>query len=68
LLRVLLQFVVVLWTFAVVFSFIDAAGRQWRIKRWSAKLLAICRVRLAFSNWHGGVTPPHALIVVNHVS
>ena len=68
LLRVLLHLVVGLWTCAVVFPFTDAAGRQWRIKRWSTKLLAICRVRLAFSNWHGGVTPPRALIVANHVS
>ncbi|WP_395826349.1 lysophospholipid acyltransferase family protein [Collimonas sp.] len=68
LLRVLLHLVVGLWTCAVVFPFIGAAGRQWRIKRWSIKLLAICRVRVVLSNPHGAVTPPRALIVANHVS
>jgi len=68
LLRVLSHLMVGLWTCAVVFPFADDTGRQWRIKHWSIKLLAICRVRVALSNPQGSVAPLRALIVANHVS
>lgn len=68
LLRVLLHLFIGLWSCAVVFPFADAAGRQWRIKRWSIKLLAICGVRVEIKHAGGAPDVPKALIVSNHVS
>jgi 1-acyl-sn-glycerol-3-phosphate acyltransferase len=68
LLRVLLHLLLGLWTCAVVFPFADAAGRQWRIKHWSIKLLAICDVRVEIKHAGGAPDVTKALIVANHVS
>jgi 1-acyl-sn-glycerol-3-phosphate acyltransferase len=68
LMRVVLHLVRGLVTCAVVFPWIDEAGRQGRIKRWSAKLLALCRVELEVLHDQGAQAAPRALIVANHVS
>ncbi|AIY40045.1 1-acyl-sn-glycerol-3-phosphate acyltransferase [Collimonas arenae] len=68
LVRVLLHLVVGLWTCAVVFPLADATGRRWRIRKWSAELLAICRVQVSLHNPGNSVAPTRALIVANHVS
>ncbi|MDP5008043.1 MAG: 1-acyl-sn-glycerol-3-phosphate acyltransferase [Glaciimonas sp.] len=66
--RVLLHLVVGLCTCAFVFPLTDAAGRQWRIRHWSIKLLAICRVTVQLRNPGKFELTSHALIVSNHVS
>ncbi|HYD95604.1 MAG TPA: lysophospholipid acyltransferase family protein [Noviherbaspirillum sp.] len=68
LLRVLLHLFEGLATCALVFPFIDDAGRRARIRRWSARLLAICRVRVRIAHLHGAQSAPRALMVANHVS
>lgn len=68
LLRVLLHLFAGLSTCAVVFPLTDAAGRAQRIRNWSIKLLAICRVQVTLCNLSGSASPPRALIVANHVS
>lgn len=68
LLRVVLHLIAGLLTCALIFPLIDTVGREARIRRWSAKLLAICSVKVEISR-HGDVQPvPHALVVANHVS
>lgn len=66
--RLLAHLVAGLCTSAFVFPLTDAAGRERRIRRWSARLLAICGVTVRIN--HNGNTGelPHALIVANHVS
>ncbi len=63
-----LHLVTALWICALVFPFTDAAGRGWRIRRWSARLLSICRVQVEIT--HHGAEPAdgYALVVANHVS
>lgn len=68
LLRVLVHFSQGLVICALVFPLIDTAGRRAHIKRWSNKLLAICRVQLHVIHDHGAQDAPRALIVANHVS
>ncbi|MEB0013411.1 lysophospholipid acyltransferase family protein [Glaciimonas sp. Gout2] len=57
-----------LLTCALVFPFTDAAGRHWRIRRWSIKVLAICRVTVEVSNPYQRDIASPALIIANHVS
>jgi 1-acyl-sn-glycerol-3-phosphate acyltransferase len=52
-------------TCAFVFPCVNEAARQVRIQRWSAKLLAICRIELAM---YDVASTSHALIVSNHIS
>lgn len=68
LVRVLFHLAAGLWTCAVIFPLTDAAGRAWRIKQWSIKLLAICGVQIAIESAAGAQVAPRALIVANHVS
>lgn len=49
-----------------VFPLLDDAGRQRRIRRWSARLLAILRIELRVSGMPPESGP--ALLVANHVS
>lgn len=57
-----------LWTCALVFPLTDAAGRSWRIKHWSIKLITLCGVELEIKHGVGAEVAPRALIVSNHVS
>lgn len=66
--RVLLHLFRGLAICALVFPFIDAAGRLAHIKRWSSSLLALCRVRIEIIPPKNGHTATRALIVANHVS
>lgn len=68
LLRILVHLLRGLVTCAFVFPLLDAAGRQTQVKRWSAKLLALCRVKVEVLHDHGAPDAPRALIVANHVS
>ncbi len=67
LLRIVLHLFAGLATCALVFPFIGAPARIARIKRWSVKLLALCRVRVEFTD-AGVREASRALIVSNHVS
>ncbi|HJV75532.1 MAG TPA: lysophospholipid acyltransferase family protein [Noviherbaspirillum sp.] len=68
LLRVLVHLFRGLTICALVFPWIDAAARQSHIKRWSIKLLALCRVKVEVVHDHGAPDAARALIVANHVS
>ena len=67
-LRVCFHLLVGLWSCALVFPWTDAAGRAWRIKHWSIKLVAICGVRIEIKQLPGAPPVTRALIVANHVS
>src|SRR3569832_2963171 len=69
--RLLVHLAVGLCTCAFIFPLTDVAGRERRIRRWSARLLAICgvTVRTAHVKRDGDAEHlPHALIDANHVS
>lgn len=68
LLRVGVHLLVGLWTCALVFPLTNAAGRAWRIKCWSIKLVAMCGVDVEIRHGVGTETAARALIVANHVS
>lgn len=68
LLRVVLHLFRGMATCAFVFPLIDHAGRQQRIKRWSARLLALAGVEVRVSCRPGVQPAARALIVSNHVS
>ncbi|MNJ98823.1 1-acyl-sn-glycerol-3-phosphate acyltransferase [compost metagenome] len=65
-LRVMLHLVQGLCTSAFIFPFISTAGRDRRIKQWSAALLGILQVEVDIRNEAGAST--QALIVSNHIS
>lgn len=65
-LRVMLHLVQGLCTSAFIFPFISTAGRDQRIKKWSAALLGILQVEVDIRNEAGAST--QALIVSNHIS
>lgn len=65
-LRVMLHLVQGLCTSAFIFPFISTAGRDQRIKQWSAALLGILQVEVDIRNEAGAST--QALIVSNHIS
>src|SRR5438445_6747988 len=67
-LRVCLHLLVGLATCAAVFPWIDAAGRERRIQRWSQQLLGICGVRVALTHAPSARPAARALIVANHIS
>ena len=64
--RVMLHLLQGLCTSALVFPFVDSAGRDRRIKKWSAGLLAILHVEVEVINEAGPAA--QALIVSNHIS
>jgi len=66
--RLLLHLFEGLLTCALVFPLLDAAGRQARVKRWSARMLEVCGVRLRLAPAGDTRIMPHALVVSNHVS
>lgn len=68
LLRVILHLFQGLATCAFMFPLLGDEGRQRRIRTWSRKLLAICRVELQVLNEPGVQPAARALIVSNHVS
>jgi 1-acyl-sn-glycerol-3-phosphate acyltransferase len=68
LLRVILHLFQGLATCAFAFPLLSEQGRQERIRKWSAKLLALCRVRLQVLQAQDVQPAPRALIVSNHVS
>ncbi|TQK07119.1 1-acyl-sn-glycerol-3-phosphate acyltransferase [Herbaspirillum sp. SJZ107] len=53
-------------TCALVFPWAGARLREHLVRRWSARLLAICRVRV--EHMAGAAPLAHALIVPNHIS
>ncbi len=55
-------------TCAFIFPMIDSARRQTHVRRWSSKLLALCRVAIQIRHEQGAPDAPRALIVANHVS
>jgi 1-acyl-sn-glycerol-3-phosphate acyltransferase len=68
LLRLIVHLFVGLSTCALIFPFTNGAGREWRIKRWSSKVLAICGVRVEIKDAGGAPDVRRALIVANHIS
>lgn len=68
LLRVSVHLLVGLFICAVVFPWIEAAGRERHIKRWSMQLIAMCGVQVEIRHDAGAQPAPKALIVANHVS
>lgn len=64
--RVIFHLVRGLATCALVFPWAGAALRERSIRRWSARLLRICRVRV--ERMPGADPLGHALVVSNHVS
>jgi 1-acyl-sn-glycerol-3-phosphate acyltransferase len=68
LVRIMLHLVVGTWICALIFPFTDAAGRAWRIKRWSVQLLSICQVRVEIERRCKEPAGLQALLVANHVS
>lgn len=68
LLRVVLHLARGLTTCALVFPLTDDAGRQARIREWSARLLALCGVELEIVRTRAAEPAARALVVANHVS
>lgn len=66
LVRLVLHLLQGLATCALVFPWAGAGLRERLIRRWSARLLGICRVRVEQQD--AAAPLPHALIVSNHVS
>jgi 1-acyl-sn-glycerol-3-phosphate acyltransferase len=66
--RVALHLMRGMLTALCLFPFFDAAARDRRIQTWSAKLLAICGIRVERNPAAIDRFPAHALIVANHVS
>ncbi len=57
-----------LLTCALVFPFTGDAGRARHVRKWSARLLRLCRVQVNIADAGGAEAPPHALVVANHIS
>ena len=68
--RLVLHLVQGLLTCALVFPWAGVSLRERLVRRWSARLLAICRVRVEHLPGAQSSVPPlaHALIVSNHIS
>lgn len=67
-LRVTIHLVAGMLTCAFLFPWVSATRRDYLIKRWSAKLLAICTVDVRFIDKAEGQVASSALIVCNHIS
>lgn len=63
--RVIWHLLMGMATCAFVFPLTNAVGRQVRIQSWSAKLVALFKVRIVM---HDAASVSHALIVANHIS
>jgi 1-acyl-sn-glycerol-3-phosphate acyltransferase len=68
LLRLILHLFSGLLTCAIVFPLADAAGRERRVKEWSARLLRICRVNVIVNKTADEMLAHGTLIVANHIS
>jgi 1-acyl-sn-glycerol-3-phosphate acyltransferase len=68
LLRLILHLFAGLATCALVFPFVDAAGREQRVKAWSSRLLGLCGVQLVVREVANSAPPNAALIIANHIS
>lgn len=66
--RVLLHVFAGVLTCALIFPFVGAAKRETLVKRWSLRLLTLCKVTVTSIDQSGGQVPEHALIIANHVS
>lgn len=66
--RLCLHLLAGLLTAAVVFPFVGMTVRGRLVKRWSVKLLLICRVQVSVQGAQSGLDAARALIVANHVS
>lgn len=65
--RICLHLLAALLTCALLFPLVGEAGRTRLIRRWSIKLLALCRVQVEMGGLESGA-PAHALVVANHIS
>ena len=68
LLRLALHLCVGLIKCGLLFPFLDHAGRERRIQRWSAQLIAICGVSLQVNHTAQAEPVSPALIICNHIS
>ncbi len=55
-----------LWIGAFIFPFADAANRERCVQKWSARLLAILRIKVEYGARVGAELVQRALIVANH--
>lgn len=68
LVRICLHLLAGLLTCALVFPFAGDPVRARLIRRWSLKLLGMCRVQVEMIDAQPGMPLAHALIVANHIS
>lgn len=68
LLRLAIHLCVGLIKCGLLFPFLDHAGRERRIQRWSAQLIAICGVSLQVNHTAQAEPVSPALIICNHIS
>jgi len=68
LLRVILHLLLGLLVCALMFPCSSRAGRERHVRRWSARLLRLCGVRLEVRDSAGGADTAPALVVANHIS
>lgn len=68
LLRLAIHLCVGLFKCGLLFPFLDHAGRERRIQRWSAQLIAICGVSLQVNHTAQAEPVSPALIICNHIS
>lgn len=68
LLRLAVHLCVGLVKCGLLFPFLDHAGKERRIQRWSAQLIAICGVTLRLNNLAQAEPASPALIICNHIS
>ena len=66
--RLTVHLFVGLLTCALIFPFTDAAGRERRIKDWSAQLLKLCGVQVTINRAADETLSHSVLIVANHIS
>jgi 1-acyl-sn-glycerol-3-phosphate acyltransferase len=68
LLRLAVHLAVGLVKCGLLFPFLDHAGKERRIQKWSAQLIAICGVTLQLNNVAKAEPASPALIICNHIS
>ncbi len=66
--RLALHLFVGLWKVGVLFPFLDTAGRERRVQRWSRQLVAICGVSVKVDQHLQAAPVSPALIICNHIS
>jgi 1-acyl-sn-glycerol-3-phosphate acyltransferase len=67
-LRLIVHLFVGLLTCALIFPLTDSAGREKRIKNWSARLLKLCGVQVTVNSATAETLAHSVLIVANHIS